>query len=119
MLLKAELDMEKLARDLQGLTLTPLQTRALNQAARSVLLAQASDWPFIMKAGTTIEYANKRIADHLARFNYLQDSIRKNRINERYLTALEVMDNIFPDIDFRDYNPLNAGVILKTVQPLR
>ena len=119
LLLKAELDMEKLARDLQGLTLTPLQTRALNQAARSVLLAQASDWPFIMKAGTTIEYANKRIADHLARFNYLQDSIRKNRINERYLTALEVMDNIFPDIDFRDYNPLNAGVILKTVQPLR
>jgi 1,4-alpha-glucan branching enzyme len=102
---KAELEMEKLARDVQGLALTPLQTRALNQAARSVLLAQASDWPFIMKSGTTIDYANKRITDHLARFNYLHDSFRKNRINERYLTALEIMDNIFPDIDFRDYNP--------------
>jgi len=44
-----------------------LQTRALNQAARSILLAQASDWPFIMKSGTTIDYANKRITDHLAR----------------------------------------------------
>ncbi|TAN66599.1 MAG: DUF1957 domain-containing protein [Methylobacter sp.] len=102
---KAELEMEKMARDVQGLALTALQTRALNQAARSILLAQASDWPFIMKSGTTIDYANKRITDHLARFNYLHDSIRKNRINERYLTALEIMDNIFPGIDFRDYNP--------------
>ncbi|TAK62255.1 1,4-alpha-glucan branching protein domain-containing protein [Methylobacter sp.] len=102
---KAEREMEKLASDVQRLTLTPLQTRTLNQAARSILLAQASDWPFIMKSGTTVDYANKRITDHLARFNYLHDSFRKNRINERYLSALEIMDNIFPDIDFRDYNP--------------
>lgn len=102
---KAEADLEKLVSDLNGLAVTPLQTRALNQAARSVLLAQASDWPFIMKAGTTTEYANKRITDHLARFNYLHDSIRKNNINERYLSALEIMDNIFPDLNFRDYLP--------------
>ena len=102
---QAETEMEQLALDLNNLTVTPLQTRAANQAARSLLLAQASDWPFIMKAGTTTEYANKRITDHLARFNYLHDCIRKNRINERYLTALETMDNIFPDIDFRDYCP--------------
>ncbi len=104
---KAEVEMEKLARDVERLTLTPLQTRALNQAARSILLAQASDWPFIMKSGTTVDYANKRITDHLARFNYLHDSFRKNRINERYLAALEIMDNIFPHVDFRDYNPSN------------
>ncbi len=103
---KAEAEMEKLAADLKGLAVTPLQQRALNQAARSILLAQASDWPFIMKSGTTIDYAKKRITDHLARFNYLHDSIRKNRINERYLTALEIMDSIFPDIDFRDYQPV-------------
>ncbi len=101
---QAEEEMEKLAADLQGLAISPLQERALNQAARSILLAQASDWPFIMKSGTTRDYARKRITDHLARFNYLHDSIRKNNINERYLLALETMDNIFPDIDFRDYN---------------
>ncbi|WP_340122764.1 glycoside hydrolase family 57 protein [Methylobacter svalbardensis] len=110
---KAELEMEKLAYDVQGLTLTPIQTRALNQAARSILLAQASDWPFIMKSGTTIDYANKRVTDHLARFNYLHDCFRKNRLNERYLTALEIMDNVFPDIDFRDYNPSNVRVGFK------
>jgi 1,4-alpha-glucan branching enzyme len=102
---KAEEEMEKLSTDLQGLSVSHLQERALNQAARSILLAQASDWPFIMKSGTTRDYARKRITDHLARFNYLHDSIRKNAINERYLLALETMDNIFPGIDFRDFNP--------------
>ena len=103
---QAEEEMEKLAADLHGLAVNPLQERALNQAARSLLLAQASDWPFILKSGTTRDYARKRVTDHIARFNYLHDSIRKNNINERYLLALETMDNIFPGIDFRDFNPV-------------
>jgi 1,4-alpha-glucan branching enzyme len=105
---KADAELKKLVGDLQGLTVNALQQRALNQAVRSLLLAQASDWPFIIKSGTTVEYAKKRITDHLARFNYLYDAIRKNRIDERYLTALEVMDDIFPDIDFRDYCPVSG-----------
>jgi 1,4-alpha-glucan branching enzyme len=44
------------------------------------------------------------ITDQLARFNYLHDTIRADLIDERYLTALEQMDNIFPDINFRDYS---------------
>ncbi len=103
---KAAADMEKLANDFQHVTVKPLQERALNQAARSLLLAQASDWPFIMQTGTTVEYARKRITDHLARFNYLCESIRKNDINDRYLTALEILDDIFPNIDFRNYHEL-------------
>lgn len=101
---KAGHQLEKLVADLKGFKVNELQTRALNQALRSLLLAQASDWPFILKSGTTAEYAKKRLTDHLARFNYLHDCIRKNRIDERYLAALEVMDDIFPDIDFRDYS---------------
>ncbi|MGD0959001.1 MAG: 1,4-alpha-glucan branching protein domain-containing protein [Methylomonas sp.] len=100
---KACAELEQLAADLKGRTVNNLQRRALNQAARSLLLAQASDWPFILHAGTTVDYAKKNITDHLARFNYLHDAIRKNRINERYVAALEVMDDIFPDLDFRDY----------------
>lgn len=100
---KAGTDMEKLAQTFQGVKVSRLQERALNQAVRSLLLAQASDWPFIMKTGTTVEYANKRITDHLARFNYLLDSIRKNAINERYLCALEILDDIFPETDFRNF----------------
>ncbi len=106
LLYKAEAEMEKLATDLHSLALSPLQKRALNQAARSLLLAQASDWAFILKADTNVNYAKKQLTDHLARFNYLHDGIRKNRLDERYVAALEIMDNIFPDIDFRDYRPL-------------
>jgi len=57
-----------------------------------------------MKTGTTVEYAKKRITDHLARFNYLLDSTKTNMINERSLSALEVLDDVFPEIDFRDFH---------------
>lgn len=99
-------EMQQLAIDFNGVSVSGLQQRALNQAVRSVLLAQASDWPFIMKSGTTVEYAKKRITDHFARFNYLHECIRKNRIDEHYLLALETMDHIFPDIDYRNYSPV-------------
>jgi len=36
-----------------------------------LLLAQSSDWAFIMKTNTTVEYAKKRTRDHVARFDYL------------------------------------------------
>jgi len=96
-------DLEKQVHILQGSKISSLQERALNQALRSLLLAQASDWPFIMKTGTTVEYAKKRITEHLARFNYLLDGIKTNALNERTLSALEVLDDIFPDINFRDF----------------
>jgi 1,4-alpha-glucan branching enzyme len=95
--------MEDLANDYRNIPSDSLMDRALKQAARSLLLAQASDWPFIMKSGTTVEYAAKRVTDHLARFNYLYDSITNNRIDHHQLSALEIMDDIFPDIDYHYY----------------
>jgi len=80
-----------------------LRLRALNQAAREVLLAQASDWAFIMKTGTVTEYAHKRTRDHVARFTRLYEDIRANRIDERFLGEIEWRDRIFPEIDYRVY----------------
>ncbi len=105
LLQQASTQMETFVTELSGLSVNHLQERALNQAVRSILLAQASDWPFIMQSGTTVEYANKRITDYLARFNYLYTSVRQGKIDERYLSALEIMDNIFPEINFRNYCP--------------
>ncbi len=75
-----------------------LTYRALQQAGRSQLLAQASDWAFFLKTGTAQEYAYNRTRDHLARFNYLENVLRNNTIDERRLQALEAMDAIFPDL---------------------
>ncbi len=78
-----------------------LTYRALQQAGRSLLLAQASDWPFILKSGTTTAYAEQRVRDLLARFHYLEKSIADGLIDTRYLQSLEQMDAIFPQFDFR------------------
>ncbi|MHB8843763.1 MAG: glycoside hydrolase family 57 protein [Nitrospirota bacterium] len=80
-----------------------LLRRALNQAARELLLAQSSDWAFIMKTGSHVEYAVKRTQDHVLRFTRLYDDIRAGRIDEGWLGDIEYKDNIFPDINYRVY----------------
>ena len=78
-------------------------TRGLSQAARELLLAQSSDWAFIMKTGTMVEYAVKRTKEHLFNFNKLYDDIRSNAIDTKWLSGIEDKNNVFPDIDYRVY----------------
>ena len=78
-----------------------LQKRALNQALRELLLAQSSDWAFVMGTGTHVEYAVKRTKEHLLRFNKLYEDIKANYFDEEWLAHIEYTDNIFPDIDYR------------------
>ena len=96
-------EMVQLANRFQTEPAGSLRERLLNQAARSLLLAQSSDWPFIMKCGTAVEYANKQIRDQLARFYFLAAATARNDVEERKLAALEQMDNLFPFLDFRVY----------------
>jgi 1,4-alpha-glucan branching enzyme len=77
--------------------------RALNQAARELLLSQHSDWAFIMNAGTATEYAKKRFEEHTSRFNNLYQAIISENISEKWLTEFEDRDRIFQDIDYRVY----------------
>jgi 1,4-alpha-glucan branching enzyme len=75
--------------------------RALNQAARELLLSQHSDWAFMMNAGDATEYAKKRFTEHTARFNSLYKSIISKNIPKRWLVEIENKDRIFADIDYR------------------
>ncbi len=75
--------------------------RALNQALRELLLAQSSDWAFIMGTGTHVDYAVRRTKDHLVRFNNIYEQVKSGAVDERWLSDIEYKDNIFPDIDFR------------------
>lgn len=77
--------------------------RALNQAARELLLAQSSDWAFILKTGSHSEYAIRRTKQHVLHFSRLYHEVRENRIDEGRLSHLEYHDNIFPEIDYRVY----------------
>ncbi|MGE5549756.1 MAG: glycoside hydrolase family 57 protein [Bacteroidota bacterium] len=77
--------------------------RALNQAARELLLAQSSDWAFIMKTGTMTPYAVKRTKDHVGRFNRLYEQIQARDIDEGFLGEIENKDNLFPDLSYTWY----------------
>ena len=77
--------------------------RALNQAARELVLMQSSDWAFLMTVGTAKEYSTKRTQDHIQRFIALYEMIMGNRIDEGYVYNLEQKDNIFPAIDYEVY----------------
>jgi 1,4-alpha-glucan branching enzyme len=78
-----------------------LEDRALRQAGRELMLAQASDWPFIVTNGTTEEYARRRFNDHLNRFHHLVRGLDNHQIDPGKLEALEYMDAIFPRLDYR------------------
>jgi 1,4-alpha-glucan branching enzyme len=80
-----------------------LTRRALNQAARELLLAQSSDWAFIMKTNTMVEYAKKRTRDHLVNLGNLYAMIMNGHIDEAFVANLEARNNIFPNLDYRAY----------------
>jgi 1,4-alpha-glucan branching enzyme len=81
-----------------------LLQRALNQAARELLLAESSDWAFIITTATSVQYAIKRFRDHIHRFNKLYEMIQRNEIDETWLAEVESRDSIFQEIDYRVYS---------------
>ncbi|MDD3929206.1 MAG: DUF1957 domain-containing protein, partial [Sphaerochaeta sp.] len=82
-----------------------LKQRFLNQAAREVLLAMASDWPFILFNKSSTEYAEKRLKDHLKNFNVVYGNMCKNAVNTEWLVKAEKRNSIFSDIDYNIFNP--------------
>ncbi|MFZ5823111.1 MAG: 1,4-alpha-glucan branching protein domain-containing protein [Bacillota bacterium] len=66
----------------------------LNQAARELLLAESSDWPFILHFKTAADYARRRVTQHLERFHALADGSANPM-----LIAQE--DGIFPGLNGR------------------
>ena len=73
--------------------------RALNQAARELMLAQASDWAFMINAGAMVQYAASRTKSHLLRFRELARQIEADAVDLDWLERLETQDNIFSQID--------------------
>jgi len=80
-----------------------LERRALDQAARELMLAQASDWAFIMRTGTSVGYAVRRTVEHLEAFAELAGMLAGRALDEAALVRLEQRHNLFPEMDYRCY----------------
>jgi 1,4-alpha-glucan branching enzyme len=82
------------------------QERALNQALRELLIAQSSDWTFLIGQGQA-EQALARVIRHLERFEQLAGMIETDSISHNeaidLLTKLEELDNPFPHLNYRMY----------------
>ena len=86
------------------------QKRALRQLARELLLAQASDWSFHIRNETAKQYATRRVQSHLARFNRLATALEHGKIEPDFLFDCEKSDNLFPEVDWREF----CGVSFRT-----
>jgi 1,4-alpha-glucan branching enzyme len=94
--------MTELARQHRA-TSDPTIERALRQAARELLLAQASDWAFLIKTNSAPGYATQRTRDHLLRFQRLSENLAGGRIDLEFLGECEERANLFPDLNWRYY----------------
>ena len=89
-----------------------LLRRALNQAGRELLLAQSSDWAFIMAMGTTVEYATRRTIQHLANVHELCAAVDMDKVNAERLSTLEATNSLFPELDFRHWGDSSSDASL-------
>jgi 1,4-alpha-glucan branching enzyme len=81
-----------------------LHQRALRQAARELLLASSSDWPFLVTTGQAADYAVERFRSHALRFHRACELARRAGADDEVeLRSLEHADNPFPDVDPADF----------------
>jgi 1,4-alpha-glucan branching enzyme len=77
---------------------------ALNQAARELMLLEASDWERLYSTGQARQYAAGGFSEHVARFQELASAL-ESRAQEESLAAMarahNKQDNLFPDMDYR------------------
>jgi 1,4-alpha-glucan branching enzyme len=78
----------------------PAARPVLAQAARELLLAQSSDWQFIISTGAVVDYAERRFTLHCDDAERLIDAIKKGSLEKgaRIAEELGKRDALFPDV---------------------
>jgi 1,4-alpha-glucan branching enzyme len=83
---------------------------ALGQYLRELMLAQTSDWAFILHAETATSYAESRVRGHLDAMRSIAAAIASGDLDPRWLTRLREKHNLFRELDlFALYRDLRAG----------
>lgn len=103
-------ELGRLAGDMDGLRSAVrrgdlFRERAARQAMRELLLAQSSDWPFLVTTGQAADYAVERFRSHAHRFRRAVALAHSGdpTEDEVELRSLEHADNPFPDASVADF----------------
>ncbi|WP_051287267.1 1,4-alpha-glucan branching protein domain-containing protein [Paenibacillus taiwanensis] len=78
-----------------------VQERLCNQSIRELLLAESSDWAFIIDADTVPSYASQRTKEHIMRCHLLLDMLEQGVYDEVALYEMEQAIDCFPTIDYQ------------------
>lgn len=108
----AEADFQALLKD-HGAGHDDAMRSLVAQAARELLLLQASDWPFLINNGTAVDYASMRIVSHHSDYERVAELARRYGRGEflsqddwDWFGDLRSRDRAFPDV-----NPAAFGAI--------
>jgi 1,4-alpha-glucan branching enzyme len=75
----------------------------LNQAARELILAQSSDWPFMLTTGQAVSYAERRIKAHMVRAKKcILMSIGEEPLDTGWFKDISEKDNLFPHLNAKE-----------------
>ena len=103
-------ELHRLAREMDALRASAprgdaFRDRASRQAVRELLLAQSSDWPFLVTTGQAADYAVERFRSHVHRFHRALALARDGNAvdDETEMRSLEHADNPFPDAALADF----------------
>ena len=96
----AEDRLKRHLRDSQG---DGPEAAALDQAARQLMLGQASDWAFQLSAAGGDGYARWRFRRLMERFDALMAQIERGQINREQLRRYQQSDDFFADADLAGF----------------
>ncbi len=98
--------------------------RILNQCGRELLLAESSDWQFLISTKSARDYAEVRFSDHVIRLKKLLDMITEFLDNQDvsvenldYLSECEKKDSPFQELSYKmwsEFDNLQSGECTKS-----
>lgn len=106
---KCEQQMESLVQNA-----VPASEDYLRQTCRELLLAESSDWPFLITTGQAKEYGRRRFDVHCERFRILSrlaQSQDDSPASRQYLAEVQKNDELFPDIDWQWFSGRQGSAI--------
>lgn len=100
-------------------TINRPSTRAiLEQAAREILLAEASDWQFLISTWSARDYAEARFQDHIDRFEKLGDMAERvasgqelTLADKEFLAECQEKDAPFPNLNLDLWKPVAQPIL--------
>ncbi len=69
------------------------------QLIRELLLAQSSDWAFLITAKDNKQYAQHRQKEHIQNFNKLDSMVKSNKIDKAFLEKIKIKNSVFSGVN--------------------